>query len=64
MGYNMGYNIDNYPTLSDLNSEINEQANSGLKNLKSQLSYMKQIKIFNHLKLYLWYKNNKLMSSF
>lgn len=60
----MGYNIDNYPTLSDLNSEINEQANSGLKNLKSQLSYMKQINFFNHLKLYLWYKNNKLMSSF
>ena len=57
----MGHNIDNYPTLSDLNSEINEQANSGLKNLKSQLSYMK---LFNHLKLYLWYKNNKLMSSF
>ena len=39
----MGYNMDNYPSLSNLNSEINEQANSGLSKLKSQLSYMNSL---------------------
>ena len=59
----MGYNLNNYPSLSNLNSEVNEQANSGLSKLKSHLSYMKHLNFINHCKLYLWNMNYRRLSS-
>ncbi|XP_060601822.1 uncharacterized protein LOC132755047 [Ruditapes philippinarum] len=35
-----GYNLSMYPELEKLNSQCNEQANTGLKRIKDQLSYM------------------------
>ena len=37
------YNMDLYPTMQTYNLQINEQANSGLKCIKDQLSNMKEL---------------------
>jgi len=53
----VGYNIDMYPQFESVNSQANEQANSGIKRLKGFISYMNQRNFMRHCKLYLWLKN-------
>ena len=62
VGCSRAYNIDYYPSLSHLNTEVNEQANSSISMLKSQLSYMNERNFFNHLKLFLWQRNQTKLS--
>lgn len=59
-GCSISYNLSLYPQLSDINSQVNEQANAGLKRIKAQLSYMTANNFMNHCSLYSWYKNMKI----
>lgn len=63
VGCSRAYNIDYYPSLDFMNTEVNEQANSSIALLKSQLSYMNEKNFFNHLKFFLWYKNQAKLNS-
>lgn len=63
IGCSRAYNIDYYPSLNHLNTEVNEQANSSISMLKSQLSYMNKRNFFNHLKLFLWYRNQAKLNN-
>ena len=62
VGCSRAYNIVCYPSLSHLDTEVNEQANSSISMLKSQLSYMNERNFFNHLKLFLWHRNQAKLS--
>ena len=44
VGCSSGYCLDSYKSIDicSINSQINEQANSGLQQIKGQLAYMKQ----------------------
>ena len=39
-GYSSGYNLSTYPQFASLNSEVVEQSNSWIKNIKGSVSYM------------------------
>ena len=52
-----GYNLDMYIAHKDLNSQVNEQANTGLQHIKSQLAYMTFDNFVFHLCLFLCLKN-------
>ena len=51
------YNLQHYAQYRDVNSQINEQRNSSLKKLKSQLSYMTKDNFISHCKLFFWHRN-------
>lgn len=57
LGCCQAYNISTYPEYETLNSQVNEQQNSTLKKLRSQLSYMGQDSFMAHCKLFFWYRN-------
>eukprot|EP00112_Aurelia_sp_Birch-Aquarium-sp1_P011847 Seg249.10 transcript_id=Seg249.10/GoldUCD/mRNA.D3Y31 product="hypothetical protein" protein_id=Seg249.10/GoldUCD/D3Y31 len=57
VGCCQAYNISTYPEYETLNSQVNEQQNSTLKNLRSQLSYMGQDSFMAHCKIFFWYRN-------
>ncbi|XP_050406170.1 uncharacterized protein LOC126827514 isoform X2 [Patella vulgata] len=61
-GCSCGYRLNLYPELKNLNSQINEQANAGLKRIKDQVSYMTAQNFMNHSSFYLWNKNMKKRS--
>lgn len=41
------------PSIRALNTQINEQANSDLRNLSMQISYMKPVNVMLHLRIFL-----------
>ena len=56
IGCSSGYCLDKYRTnldIASINSQINEQANAGLKKLQAQLSYMSPSNFMFHVKLFL-----------
>jgi len=59
VGCSSGYNMDIYlqETLMQTNSQINEQANSGLQQMKRYIAYMKADNFKFHVKLLLACKN-------
>ena len=60
IGCSSGYCLDKYRTnfdIAGINSQINEQANAGLKKLQAQLSYMSPSNFIFHVKLFLAIKN-------
>ena len=57
-GCSSGYSLAKYPLLSQVNSQINEQANAGLQRIKDQLSYMTADNFVKHCSFFLWNKNN------
>ena len=52
-----GYELDAYPQWSSINSQVNEQMNSGLARLKSSLSFMGQDTFLKSCTLYLYMVN-------
>lgn len=57
-----GYNMERYTACVDtqtINSQINEQANAGLKRLQSQLTYMNADNFMFHISLFLSLKNRE-----
>ncbi|XP_066285252.1 uncharacterized protein [Branchiostoma lanceolatum] len=61
-GCSDGYCMDSYGQhgtidVQQINSQINEQANSGLKRIKAQLAYMTQSKFMFNAALFLAFKN-------
>jgi len=46
-----------YPQFSNVNSQLSEQSNAGLKRIKDQLSYMTANNFMKHCTFYLWKKN-------
>ena len=59
IGCSSGYCLDEYCTMDikSINSQVNEQANSGLQRIKGQLAYMNYSNFIFHLKLFLAIKN-------
>ena len=59
VGCSSGYNMDIYlkETLMAMNSQINEQANSGLQRIKGYFAYIKADNFKFHVKLSLACKN-------
>ena len=60
VGCSEGYCLDQYKACQDvqqINSQINEQANSGLRRISPQLSYMTPINFMFHTGLFLAIKN-------
>ena len=55
IGCSSGYSMDKYVTqsISNIKSQINEQANVGLQCIKGQLAYMKPDNFMFHVKLFL-----------
>ena len=53
------YDVSRYRRFIGTNTQINEQRNSTLKVLKSQLSYMNKKNFIDHCKLFMWYRNLK-----
>ena len=51
----MRYSLDKYatPQISSINSQVNEQANSGLQRTKGQRAYMKLDNFMFHIQLFL-----------
>lgn len=62
-GCSKGYQLDRYPSLRHLNSQVTEQVNAGLKRIKDQLSYMTNTNFRRHCLLYLYNHNAKLCQS-
>ena len=56
-GYSSGYNLSTYPQFASLNSEVVEQSNSWIKNIKGSVSYMNSSNFLNHCKIFYWYHN-------
>lgn len=56
-GCSAGYNISTYPQFTFVNSEVVEQSNSWIKNIKGSVSYMNSSNFLNHCKLFYWYHN-------
>ena len=56
------YSLDLFPHLSSLNSQVTEQVNSGLSKLKTQLSFMTRENFLRHCQLFLFLRNEKLVS--
>ena len=59
LGCSGGYNISNYPHLSAINSQVNEQANSITQRYRAQLSFMTQENFMNHCRFLLRLMNEK-----
>ena len=59
IGCSKGYCLDSYKTskCSQINSQVNEQANSGLQRIKGQLAYMKPENFVFTLSLFLYMNN-------
>ncbi|XP_074650253.1 uncharacterized protein LOC141905314 [Tubulanus polymorphus] len=55
-GYSLDLNKANVD-VTNINSQVNEQANAGLVHLKSQLAYMKPENFMRHIALFLAIKN-------
>jgi hypothetical protein len=56
----LGYSMDSYKSNMDvcaINSQVNEQANSGLQKLKGQLAYMTPQNFMFHIRLHMALKN-------
>ena len=51
------YNVSKYPGFEKINTQVNEQKNSTLKVLKSQLSYMTEDNFLKHCKIFMWQRN-------
>lgn len=62
IGCSIAYEMERYPQMAGINSQVNEQANAGLKRIKGQLSYMTANNFLSHCAFYLWYKNFLLSS--
>ena len=62
IGCSSGYCLDEYCAMDikTINSQVNEQANSGLQRIKGQLAYMNHSNFFFHLKLFLAMKNMEI----
>lgn len=58
-GCSEGYNLKLYPHLSQINTQIAEQSNAGLKRIKDQLSYMTAANFMSHVSLFLYNKNTE-----
>lgn len=56
-GCSSGYNIDNYPDLASLNSQVAEQRNSVLNRVKATLSCQHQENFFQSLRTFLSFRN-------
>jgi hypothetical protein len=54
-----GYNVSHYPVFARLNSQLVEQANSELDKIKGSLSYMNKKNFLTHLKLFLYFLNDR-----
>ncbi len=57
IGCSSGYSLDQYKTMNDINSQVNEQANAGIKRIRGQLAYMTVDNFVFHLALFLAIKN-------
>ncbi len=59
VGCSKGYSLDSYKRrdTKQINSQVNEQANAGLKRMQSQLTYMKPENFSFHISLFLAVKN-------
>jgi hypothetical protein len=57
VGCSSGYSLANYSLFASINSQINEQANAGLKRIKDQLSCMTAENFLKHCCFYLWNRN-------
>ena len=59
VGCSSGYCLDSYKSMDicGINSQVNEQANSGLQRIKGQLAYMKQNNFVFTLSLFLYIVN-------
>ena len=55
VGCSRGYSLDSYASINTkkINSQVNEQANSGLQRIKAQLAYMKPDNFLFTLSLFL-----------
>ena len=53
------YSLDRYTTsqITNINSQVNEQANAGLQCIKGQIAYMKAENFIFHVKLFLAISN-------
>ncbi|XP_066915621.1 uncharacterized protein [Clytia hemisphaerica] len=56
-----GYCMKLYSTMQHINSEVNEQENSRVKKLKTQLAYMTPENFIRHCDLFFWHRNQKRM---
>lgn len=54
---NTGYNMDWFRQYDNINSQVAEQSNAALDNLRSMLSYCNQENFNSQLQLYLWFRN-------
>eukprot|EP00058_Branchiostoma_floridae_P011653 XP_002597141.1 hypothetical protein BRAFLDRAFT_76329 [Branchiostoma floridae] len=66
IGCSLGYSMDTYKTFSDIstiNSQVNEQANSGLIRIQPQVSYMTPTNFMFHTSLFLAIRNMDAISS-
>ena len=60
VGCSIGYDLRTYQSdksILQLNSQINEQANSGLRRIQTQLTYMTPGNIIHHTALFLGLRN-------
>ena len=55
VGCSSGYSLDKYatPLITNINSQVNEQANAGLQRIKGQIAYMKPDNFMFHVQLFL-----------
>ena len=59
LGCSGGYNLNLYPHLASINSQVNEQANSTIQRYRTQLSFMTQDNFMKHARFLLWFMNEK-----
>ena len=54
VGCSSGYSLDKYTTsdIATINSQVNEQANAGLQQIKGQIAYIKPENFMFHVKLF------------
>ena len=60
VGCTLGYSMDSYvadPAVASINSQTNEQANSSLRRLATQLTYMTPEKVMMHTAVFLGIRN-------
>ena len=56
-GCTSSYELDRYPDMEHINTQVAEQSNSLLARLKGMLSYMTEDNFVRHLKMFLAYRN-------
>ncbi|XP_078661027.1 uncharacterized protein LOC144905304 isoform X2 [Branchiostoma floridae x Branchiostoma belcheri] len=65
IGCSLGYDMDSYstcPNIKSINSQVNEQANSGLVRIRPQVSYMTPNNFMFHTRLFLAFRNMDVIS--